>query len=307
MDIRTLKTLLAIVDHGSFARAATAVGLSQSAVSLHVKLLEDWCQTDLFDRTIRPPRLSAAGSAFVDEAREVVRRFEALEANFRSEQGRRVGETLSIGAIPTVVTGVLPVALRQLRESDPTLRISLRTALSHELEQMVAKGKFDAVIVAEPAATAPGLVWIPFAQEPLVVIASAGISGRTDEELLTASSFVRFKRYAWASRLIDTELARRGIQVESTMEVDSLEGVVWLVANGLGVSVVPKSAAGNALPPGVTVIPFGDPPVQRVLGLIHTAANPRAELVQRLYHALTAVSGPAPILGAPSTAPPECL
>ncbi len=66
MDLRHLKTSIAIAEHGSFAAAADAVGLTQSAVSLHVKALEETLHTKLFDRTTRPPRLNDGGRALVE-------------------------------------------------------------------------------------------------------------------------------------------------------------------------------------------------------------------------------------------------
>ena len=285
MDIRELRTLIAVADMGSFAAAAEALGLSQSSVSMHMRHVELRFQIELFDRSTRPPTLSAAGRAFVERAREVVESYRDLEENFGGLM-RRSHATLRIGVIPTLVGGLLSHALARLRSSHPSLRVTLETGLSHDLEPLVARGRIDCAITAEPERVQPGFRWSLFAEEPLVAIAPAKLEGKTDSDLLAAAPFIRFKRFAWAARLIDEELERRNIRVDSPMEVDSLEGIAGLVAQGLGVSVIPHGRTSRALPRGVRAVPFGRPPLKRTLGLLERAGTERSDSVEALFQAL---------------------
>ena len=82
---------------------------------------------------------------------------------------------------------------------------------------------------------------------------------------------------------------RRKIAVRSTMEIDNLEGVIAMVANGLGASVVPARGVKNEFPSTVRVLPFGAPAVTRRLGILVPAENPRAHLSQLLLDALRSV------------------
>jgi DNA-binding transcriptional LysR family regulator len=289
MDVKTLYTLLAVVDHRGFGEAGKAVGLSPSGVSLQIKGIEESFGLSLFDRGTRPPRLTRDGEAFVRRAREVVAGWERLTESLLADSAAGV---LELGAIPTLVSGTLPIALGRLRLTSPDLRIRLTTGLSHELEALLHRGELDAALTTQPAEVGPGLTWTPFCSEPLAVIAKKGAKGKTDREILTGGPFIRFKRYAWAGRLIDEELRRRGIEVVSPMEVDSLEGIFSLVANGLGVSVVPRRNLARPFPPEVRAVPFGDPPVTRSLGVLQAVDNPRAHLVKQLYEELRAVSRP---------------
>ena len=288
LDIRSLKTLIAVADHGSFAAAGSAVGLSQSAVSLQMKGLEERLGRRLFDRNHRPPLLNAEGRALVSRAREVVRQWEGLAGTFTAPP---VAGSLGLGAIPTVISGVLPQALARLRAESPKLKIRLTTGLSHELEQLVDKGRLDAAVVTQPRDVAPELCWYPFAREPLVVIAPDDTPGDGDRALLEGPPFIRFRRFAWAGQLIDAEIGRRGIAVKPQMEIDSLEGIALLVARGLGVSVVPQRRGADPFPPGIKVVPFGEPPVHRTLGVLERMDNPRAGLVKTLYGALKGETG----------------
>lgn len=296
MDVKTLYTLLAIVDHRSFATAGRSVGLSPSGVSLQIKSLEEEFGVTLFDRSTRPPRLTREGLGFVERAREIVAGWGRLTADLTRDA---IVGVLELGAIPTIVSGTLPLALSRLRRATPDLRIRLTTGLSHELEALLGRGALDAALLAQPADMAPGMVWSSFCSEPLYVIAPEETPGGSDREILAAGPFIRFKRYAWAGRLIDDELRRRGIEVTAPMEVDTLEGIFSLVANGLGVSIVPRRNVARPFPPGVRAVPFGDPPVARSLGVLQRADNPRAHLVRRLFDALAAVSQPPPV------APPD--
>jgi DNA-binding transcriptional LysR family regulator len=170
------------------------------------------------------------------------------------------------------------------------LRIHLTAALSHELEARLERGSLDAALLTQPAEVGPGMTWTAFCTEPLMVVAPASAPGKSDREILSASPFIRFKRYAWAGRLIDDELRRRGIEVASPMEVDSLEGILGLVAAGLGVSVVPRRNLAHPFPDGVRAVPFGAPPVTRSLGVLQPLDNPRGHFVRQLYDELVRAS-----------------
>ena len=134
MDVKTLNTLIAIVDHRGFAAAGAAVGLSPSGVSLQIKSLEDEFRLTLFDRSTRPPRLTAQGRAFVARARAVIAGWQRLTESLAPDA---IVGVLELGAVPTVVSGTLPLALARLRRHSPDLRIRLTTGLSHELEQLL--------------------------------------------------------------------------------------------------------------------------------------------------------------------------
>ena len=289
MDFRHLKTLVAIAEHKSFAAAADAIGLTQSAVSLHVKALEDQLQTTLFDRTTRPPLLNTQGTALVEKAREIIGLCDGLTDSLR---GERVVGSLELGAIPTALTGILPDALVALRASHPELRIRVTSDLSADLAEAVRRGSLDVAVVSEPTHLAAGLSWHPIVSEPLMVIAPQhtpmGPDREPDRALLESLPFLQFKRSAWAGRLIDTHLRERGIHVRPSMEIDSLEAVAGMVSRGLGVSIAPMRAMAEPLPENVRAVPFGDPPLMRNIGLIERSENAKIDMVKALYETLIA-------------------
>jgi len=287
MELRPLRTLVAIADNRSFAAAGEAVGLTQSAVSLQVKALEEELGVPLFDRSRRPPVLNADGRALVDRAREVLAAADSLTAAFRAPTP--VAGSLALGAVPTALSGLLPPVLRALRQTAPEIRLTVHSGLSHELEQRVLNRDLDVAVMTQPLQLTPGVAWHPVLAERLMVIAPAELPGDGADAWLAAAPFIRFKRFAFAGQVIEAEMRRLGVRPETAMEIDSLESIVGLVAHGLGVSIVPERYGADSFPPTVKAQPFGDPPVTRLLGLLEPAENPRAGLVRRLQREIQAV------------------
>lgn len=286
MNLRALRSLVAIVDLRTFAAAAEELGLSQSAISLQIKGLEEDLGITIFDRNRRPPTLTFDGLALIPRARELLQHSDRMVKYFR-EPTRST--SLSLGAVPTVATGILPATLAALRLARPHLHIRVTTGLSHELARRVTRGELDLALISEPEEPPRGLTWQMVAAEPLMVIVPDEFAGGDPDDLLTRHPFIRFQRFAWASRLIDGELRRRGISVNVVMELDSLEGISLMVANGLGISIVPQRTLPVPFPDRVHAVPFGSPPLFRNVGIIQREVHPRLHLVACLQDVLTHV------------------
>jgi DNA-binding transcriptional LysR family regulator len=283
MDLHRLRTIVALSEHPSFSAAGASMGLSHSAVSLHVKELEAELGVALVDRARRPPVLTDRGVALVEQARRVFDLMDAIAALGAEET--LVG-TLSVGFAPSTMAGLAPPALAALRAAHPKLLVRIRTGLSADLAQSVRAGDLDAALTTAPELPVAGLRAREVAREPLQAIAPASAPQGDARALLTGRPFIWFSRKTWAGEQIERRLAERGIAVVAAMEVDSLEAVEALVRHGLGVSVAPLRLGANRA--GLTVAPFGDPPLARVLSLLERPRNPRARLADALFEALLA-------------------
>jgi DNA-binding transcriptional LysR family regulator len=286
MDIRTLYTLIAIADCGSFAEAGNRIGLSLSAVSMQVRALEEELEIAIFDRSRRPPVLTDAGLALVHRARDLIAHWESMSAALKKGTGAGL---LKLGSVHTCASGVLPLALRHLQKQGHGLEVHVTTGLTHDLERAVHHRQLDVAIVTEPEVPRSDLDFLPFVDEQLVVIAHRSVKGASDQEVLEQTPYVRFNRLARVGNLVQEEILRRQIVVRSTMEIDNLEGVVAMVANGLGASVVPARGVKNEFPATIRVIPFGSPTVTRRLGILVPKENPRSHLSRLLLEALKSV------------------
>lgn len=288
MNLRHLETFVIIAETGSFQTAADRMHVTQSAVSMQMKALEDDLETGLFDRSRRPPVLSPAGRALVEPARALIE----AAATFREQAqgGAGLYGTLKLGAIPTATTGILPGALARLQEDHPKLQIRLESGLSAGLEERVASGDLDAAVITQTGRQRLGLEVLPILSEKLVVVAkpSSG-KGKTGAELLATAPFIRFNRATGIGKVIEQQLQSLHIDVTESMELDSIEAILLMVAQGLGVAVVPESS----LPPdgALATLTLGDPPLTRDVALIVRKGARKFPLTDEVWTALKQSAG----------------
>ncbi|WP_298919584.1 LysR family transcriptional regulator [uncultured Roseobacter sp.] len=264
MNIQQMRSLVAVVDSGSFAAAGDAVGRSHSAISLQIKGLEDELGVVLFDRVVRPPMPTAKGRALADHARKVIALFDASEGVVHDQL---VHGRLTVGAVPTVLSSFLPKALAELKTLHPDLSFDVRSGSSNALADLLVQGDLDIVICTMPPQPIPGLEWHLIGHEPMVVIAPKEVQG-DEETLLATHPFIWFNRQTWAGAGIEAELKARDIHVQATMEIDSLDAIAAMVREGLGVSIVPSCRGSTGVWPGLRSVPFGKPPYARNVGAL---------------------------------------
>ena len=286
MDTRQLRSLLAIVETGGFAKAAGRVHLTPSAVSQQIQALEQEVGAELFDRSARPPRLTAAGHQLVETAREIL---QLTDTAMDAISGRRLLGTLSLGSVRTSALSLLPRAIVGLRDAHPGLRVKLRVGLSDALMLDVAAGRLDAAMVAEHLHLPPGLRWRPFLSEPLLVIAPPDYPQATAEDYLRNCAFIRFSSNVPLAHIIDQELSRLGIALNEVAEIDTIAAITACVAGGLGVSVVPRVALLDS-PTRFRAVQFGPPDLRRQIGLVHQPLSRRMLLIDELHARLLALS-----------------
>ncbi len=283
MNLKQLRTFLAIAEHGTFSAAGEAVGLSHSAVSLHVKALEEELGVGLIDRGRRPPVLTDRGLALVDCSRRMLDLLDEVAAI--GSEADLIG-SINAGVVPSAMTDLLPPALAVLRRLHPRLKVRVHTALSGELATLVRGGEIDVAIATAPEQALGGVVVRSIVKEPLFAIVPRDAPELPIAELLSSNPFIWFSRKTWAGQQIERLLLREGIVVQADMEVDSLDAVAALVSHGLGVSVVPHHPASGPLPEAIRSYPFGAPQAVRELALIERPKNPKRRLSDALLAAL---------------------
>lgn len=288
MDTRQLKTLVAIVTHGTFAKAGDVVGLTPSAVSQQIQALEGELGTGLFDRTSRPPTLTPQGIQVLEMAKNILREEEDAKASLK---GERIAGTLMIGSVRSSALNLLPRAIVQMRAQYPQLKTSLRISLSSTLIADVAGGRLDAAIVADHMGIPPALRWSPFLREPLWLIAPRGTSETDVVKLLTEMPYVRFRSAVPLANVIDAEISRLGIVTQDVAEIDTIGSIVTCVRQGLGVSIVPHVALQEPEDLELVKLPFGQPQLTRQIGIVERTISPRAEIIERMHETLAALCG----------------
>ena len=289
MSIRNLRTLVAIKDQGSFAAASEALGLTHSAVSMQVKMLEETYGARLFDRSERPPRLTEPGDALIQHAREVLALYDGLAGVIGTDSA--IHGVLKVGVIPTALTGIAPRILAELRRVYPSLQIQLSSAMSGDLLDMVRRNELDVALQSEPTRVPKDLEWTRVLQQKVVVVAPPRLRARRDVEVLSAWPYIRFNRRSWVAPLIAGALRERGLDLEQSMELDSLEAIYMMVQAGLGVSIIPDSGPFSPFRPDVRILPFGPPQIERWIGFLSKKAPLKDKTIAALSDAASAALG----------------
>ncbi|WP_416467612.1 LysR family transcriptional regulator [Pseudomonas sp. LFS044] len=287
MSLKALRTLVTIARHGTFARAADLLSLTPSAVSLHIKTLEDELQVPLFDRSRRQVVLTEAGQLAVARAETILAAYDELADALAS--GPRLRGRLRLGAIHTVLARRLPKALVWIKAHHPDLHISVASGMSAELARRIEDGDLDAAITTEPVSPYPqSLNFTPLFEDRFWAIASPELAGQSLPQLLASQPFLRFDKRAWAGRQIEQELRRQHLQVSEQMELDSQEALAHMAVMGLGVAIIPVSDEDLQRLPPATCLPFGEPQLKRRVVLLEHEKSQRRHLSAVLKTALEA-------------------
>lgn len=289
MTIRSLRTLQAIARHGSFASAGAAVGLTQSAVSLQVKALEQEFGATLFDRSRRLPVLTEAGKTLVEKSADVLAMYDQLASSL-GEDGALAGR-VKLGVIQTALARYLPDALVGLRQDHPQARFQVVAGMSAELAALVASHDLDAAITTELVRPHPeGLISTTLYHDRFWVVAPADMADQTAESLLKTQPFIRFDRASWAGRMIDKALRQMNIHPQEEMVLDNQRVILTMVEKGLGVAIVPMSLEDRE-GLGLTALPFGAPQMTRNIVLLERRGHSGGQLATAMGRVLQDLAG----------------
>ncbi|MEO8117823.1 MAG: LysR family transcriptional regulator [Rhodoferax sp.] len=282
--IPELRTFIAVARHGTFAAAGERIGLTQSAVSSQIKRLEASLGFALFDRTGRSATLNAAGGETLARAEEIV----ALVAKLGElPSDENVHGLLRIGAIASVQSSLLARALVPFRHKFPQLRLRIVPGVSMDLMNQLDAGEVDtAIMIRPPFGMLPELSWQALIHEPYRLVVPAASRGNDWRALIQAHPFLRYERTSFGGRMVERFLRSMHLVVQESIELDEIQGMVQMVANGLGVALMPMVEAHLPLPDQVRAISLGEHTFYREIGILQRASKVSQPVVSQLAQCL---------------------
>lgn len=278
--IKELKTLIAVAREGTFAAAGNKVGLTQAAVSAQIQRLEAELGFEIFDRKGRSAHLNRMGQQILLQAQEVLRLYDSLGS---TRVGLPASVLVNIGAIASVQRSYLPDALAKFHKQYPQSRTRVIPGLSMELVNLVDAGEIDmAATIRPPFSLQSDLHWTTLALEPYRLIVPREVPGEDWSELLSGQPFIRYDRSSFGGRQVDRFLRQMHFTLHEVCELDELEAIIKLVANGVGVALVPQTACHQKWPKGIRAIDLGHHTFHRDIGLVHRSEQSVSESVRIL-------------------------
>ena len=235
LNLGYLATFRLVHQRGSFSAAADLLGISQPAVSLQIRQLEQFLQTRLVERTGRGIRVTAAGEALLAHGERIQQAVdEAIRAV--SAFSHDVSGTITLGTGATACIHLLPPLLEQLRSDYPLLNVGVTTGIE--------ENRLDMGLVTLPVSSR-ALDVLPVMEEEFVFIASReqqeAFRAFTPEALY-AHPLIAFESGSGTRALIEGWFAASGSGIAPVMQLGSIEAIKRMVRAGLGYSIVPRMA-----------------------------------------------------------------
>ncbi|MCR9137964.1 MAG: LysR substrate-binding domain-containing protein [Alphaproteobacteria bacterium] len=283
LTLRQLRYFDALARHGHFGRAADACAISQPALSMQIKELEESLGTELFERGARQVRLTNFGEEFAVRARDILRSVNELGDLARASQERLVGR-LRLGVIPTIAPYLLPTIIGQLTHRYDGVELQLRETLTATLIRELSEGRIDAAIVALPVSE-PSLSEVALFDENFVLVRPGEDAGKPvpsremlrEMRLLLLEEGHCFRDQALSFCNMHSALPRE------LLDGSSLSTLVQMVSAGIGVTLIPEMAVDvETRSASVSVTRFRKPQPSRTIGMIWRKTSPLAKQLMQI-------------------------
>lgn len=266
MELREIETFLAVVEYGTFSRAAERLGYSQSAVTVQMRQLEQELGVRLFDRVPRGAVLTEQGRAFAFHANEIAgavhsaRRAVAAPA----EGAHELTGVIRLGSAESISTALLPELLISFHERCPHVQVVVSATRREHMVEGLRNNTLDLLLTMERRVCEPGIHVEALRREPVVFVAAphlvetlrnggAGSERTCSPENLVGLPFVLTERGESYRLELDRLLAERDLAITPLVEAGNTETLVHLAERGVGATFVPRFSAAAELSRGTLV------------------------------------------------------
>jgi DNA-binding transcriptional LysR family regulator len=247
MEIRQIESFLSLAATLHFGRSSQELHLSQPALSLQIKALEEELGVKLFDRNRQRTLLTEAGALFREDAAAAMERLAEAKKRAALTARGKLG-VIRVGFISTAGYEIVPYLVRRYRKENPNVEFSLRNVLTEDQIKLLSEGTLDVGFLRIPMEALPHLELTPIHREPFVVAVPAAHPLARVKHLrlrqLAGQPFVMYERRFAAGYYdqIAAILTRAGIVPEVVQTAGEMPTLVSLVDSGLGIALLPRSA-----------------------------------------------------------------
>ncbi|MGI9506840.1 MAG: LysR substrate-binding domain-containing protein [Geminicoccaceae bacterium] len=275
LTLKHLRYFAALAKYRHFAKAADVCAISQPALSLQIKQLEEIAGAPLVERNTRNVQLTALGKVIAERAIHVLQDVDEIGDTLRAARDELAGP-FHLGVIPTIAPYLLPTLFEQMAQTFPKLDLVVREATTAVLVEELQAGSLDAAIVALPISE-PTLKEARLFTESFVLVRPKAERGRplpdfkalSELRLLLLEEGHCFRDQALAFCAIDEGCYR------NIMDGSSLTTLVQLVAAGVGITLIPEMARRvETSLADVDVVSFPDPQPKRIIGMVWRKTSP---------------------------------
>ncbi len=283
LSLRQLRYFDALARHGHFGRAAEACSISQPALSMQIKEMEEALGAALIERGARQLRLTKFGEEAAERVRDILRSVDELSDFARASRDRLLGR-LRIGMIPTVAPYLLPTVIGNLTRKHPELDIHVREAVTQKLIQELMEGRIDTAIVALPVSE-PWLAEVSLFSETFLLVRPAGDAGTpvpSSETLREMRLLLLEEGHCFRDQALSF-CNMQSAQPREVLDANSLSTLVQMVGAGIGVTLIPEMAlAVETRSASVSVDRFRPPQPSRTIGMVWRKTSPLAGQLRQI-------------------------
>jgi LysR family transcriptional regulator, hydrogen peroxide-inducible genes activator len=292
VTLRQLRYFDALARHGHFGRAAEACSVSQPALSMQIKEMEQALGGVLLERSARQVALTRFGEELLQRVRDILRSVDELGDFARASQDRLAGR-LRVGMIPTIAPYLLPKVIENLARLHPELDIHVRETLTQKLIKEVAEGRLDTAIVALPVSE-PSLTEVALFTENFLLVRPGEDEGTPvpSREMLREMKLLLLEEgHCFRDQALSFCNMQSGPPRE-VLDASSLSTLVQMVGAGIGVTLIPEMAVPvETRSASVSVARFRNPQPARTIGMVWRRTSPLARQLQQISEVVCLSAG----------------